>query len=236
VLKRRGKLRGCIQHIRTSCLGQRSPHTIFLLFHLKVSSLVCYFSHKTYIYEVVDRNSFLFIVYKTVSQRTLVVAKKMSTQETVQKWLKRSTDDPIIKILAKNSNLTKTQLETLLIDFLAPNLTGKTLTNEQKALLRLSKAGISRGAFNHTLRQARKNIIQSIYTILLLGYLGIFDDTRLDPYLEVAGKLKDYVNAYQNASPNEALATEHLRIVSMLREELEISLERLSGSKSLSEL
>jgi len=160
----------------------------------------------------------------------------MSAKETVQKWLIGSINDPIIKILSKNSNLTKKQLETLLIDFLAPNLTEKALTNEEKALMRLSKAGISRGAFNHTLRQARKNVIQSIYTILLLGYLGVFDDTRLDPYLEAANKLRDYVSAYQNVLSKEALASEHLHIVSMLREELEISLEKLSNSKSLSKL
>jgi len=165
-----------------------------------------------------------------------VVAEKLSVKENVQKWLTRSINDPIIKILAKNSNMTKTQVETLLIDFLATNIAGKSLTNEEKALLRLSKAGISRGAFNHTLRQARKNAIQSIYTILLLGYLGIFDDTRLDPYLEAASKLKEYVNAYQNVLSKEALASEHIRIVSMLRAELEISLEKLSNSRSLSKL
>ncbi len=165
-----------------------------------------------------------------------MVAERLSVKENVQKWLARSINDPIIKILATNSNLTKTQLETLLIDFLATNLAGKPLKNEEKAFLRLSKAGISRGAFNRTLRQARKNVIQSIYTILLLGYLGIFDDTRLDPYLEAASKLKDYVNAYKNVLSNESLAAEHMRIVSMLREELEISLERLSNSKSLSKL
>ena len=161
---------------------------------------------------------------------------ELSAKENVQKWLMRSSNDPIIKILAKNSNLTKTQLETVLIDFLATNVSEKTLTNEEKASLRLSKAEISRGAFNHTLKQARKNIIHSIYTILLLGYLGVFDDPRLDQYLEAANKLKDYVNAYQNVLTNGALAEEHVRIVSMLREELERSLDRLSGSKSLSKV
>jgi len=164
------------------------------------------------------------------------VAERLTVKENVQKWLARSMNDPIIKILATNSNLSKTQLETLLIDFLGPNLAAKSLTNQEKASLRVSRAEISRGAFNHTLRQARKNVIQSIYTILLLGYLGIFDDTKLDPYLEAASKLKDYVNAYQNVLSNKTLATEHLRIVNMLREELEVSLEKLSSSKSLSKL
>ena len=164
----------------------------------------------------------------------MAVIIRLSVKENIQKWLTRSANDPIIKILAKNSNLTKTQLETISIDFLATNVLEKTLTNEEKASLRLSKAEISRGAFNHTLKQARKNIIQSIYTILLLGYLGIFEDPRLDQYLEAANKLKDYASAYQNALTNGALAEEHVRIVSMLREELEQSLEKLSSSKSLS--
>jgi len=160
--------------------------------------------------------------------------ERISAKENIQKWLERSINDPIIKILSKNSNLTKIQLETLLIDFLAPNLAGKSLKNEEKAVLRLSKAGISRGAFNRTLRQARKNVIQSVYTILLLGYLGVFDDTRLDPYIEVGGKLREYVDAYQNVLSNGSLASEHLRIINMLREELEASVEKLSNPKSLS--
>jgi hypothetical protein len=160
----------------------------------------------------------------------------MPTKETAQNWLKRSINDPIVKILAKNSNLTKIQLESLLIDFLGSNLAGKTLKNEEKARLRLSKAEISRGAFNRTLKQARRNVIQSMYTILLLGYLGVFESTRLDPYLEVANNLKDYVSAYKGVLSNNEFADEHLRIVNMLRKELEHSLERLSSSTALSEM
>lgn len=197
---------------------------------------MCKFRIKRLHLQCGNRKSFQQTVYKSVSKRAMVAFTGMSVKENVQNWLNRSINDPIIKILARNSNLTKIQLETLLIDFLSPNMAGKSLTNEEKALLRLTKAGISRGAFNRTLRQARKNVIQSIYTILLLGYLGIFDDTRLDQYLEAAGKLKDYVNAYQNILSNNDLAAENARIISMLREELEASLEKLSSSKSLSKL
>jgi len=175
------------------------------------------------------------VVYKIVSQRPPWLEERKTVRESVQKWLTRSTNDPIVKILAKNSNLTKTQLETLLIDFLATNIAGKPIRNEEKARLRLSKSGISRGAFNRTLRQARKNVIQSIYTIILLGYLGIFNSTRLDPFLEAASKLQHYVSAYRDILSNDKLAEEHLRIVNMLREELESSLERLSGTSVLSE-
>jgi len=145
-------------------------------------------------------------------------------------------NDPIVKILAKNSHLTKTQLETLLIDFLASNVVGKALKNEDKARLRLSRAEISRGAFNRTLKQARRNVIQSMYTIILLGYLGMFNSTRLDPYLEAASRLQHYVTAYRDILSNNKLVEEQLRIVSMLREELENSLERLSGTSTLSEV
>jgi len=164
----------------------------------------------------------------------MLKVRSLSSKEVIQKWLLGSMNDPIIKILSTNSNLTKTQLETLLIDFLVPNLAAKALTNEEKALIRLTKAGVSRGAFNHTLRQARRNIVQSIYTIILLGYLGVFEDTRLDPYLEVASKLKEYVSAYQGVSSNADLAAEHLQIVTMLREELEGTLVRLTSTKALS--
>jgi len=158
----------------------------------------------------------------------------MPVKESVREWLMRSMNDPIVKILAKNSNLTKIQLESLLIDFLATNIAGKTLRNEEKARLRLSKTEISRGSFNRTLKQARKNVIQSMYTILLLGYLGLFNSTRLDPYLEAASKLQDYVSAYKGILSNNEFADEHSRILNMLRKELESSLERLSGSDALS--
>ena len=160
----------------------------------------------------------------------------MRLKNNVQKWLIRSLNDPIAKILTKNSQLTKTQLETFLIDVLAENLAGKSLRYEEKAKLRLLRTGISRGAFNRTLKQARRNIIQSVYTILLLGYLGVFEDTRLDPYLEAANKLQAYMSAYREIPNDTNVRNEHLRIVSMLREELEASLERLSKPRSLSKM
>ena len=156
----------------------------------------------------------------------------MRLREEARKWLTRSLDDPIAKILAKNSNLTETQLETLLIDILAENIFGKSLKYDQKAKIRLS--AVSRGAFNRTLRQARRNVIQSMYTIFLLGYLGVFDDTRLDPYLEIANKLQTYMKAHRDITEKRQ-TNEYLRIIRTLREELEASLERLSKPRTMSE-
>jgi hypothetical protein len=56
------------------------------------------------------------LVYKSVFIKRSLEGKEMKLKENVQMWLKKSLEDPVVKILAKNSHLTKTQLETLLID------------------------------------------------------------------------------------------------------------------------
>lgn len=153
----------------------------------------------------------------------------MKLKESVQSWLTGALNDPIVKILAKNSQLTRTQLETLLIDALAENIAGKQLKYDEKAVLRLTKVKISRGAFNRTLKQSKENVVKSIYTVLLLGYLGIFESTTLDPYLEIANKLHEYVEAHENIPTNKKELDEQLKIMDIIREELEISLKRLSN-------
>ena len=154
---------------------------------------------------------------------------RMKLKNSVQAWLNGALNDPIVKILTKNSQLTKTQLETLLIDVLAENLSGKQLKYDDKASLRLTKARISRGSFNRTLKQSRENVIKSIYTVLLLGYLGVFDSTTLDPYLEIANKLHEYVEAHKEIPNEESELKNHLNVIEIIREELEISLKRLSN-------
>ncbi len=159
----------------------------------------------------------------------------MKLKETVQTWLMGALNDPIVNILAKNSQLTKTQLETLLIEVLAENLAGKTLNYDEKASLRLTKAKLSRGSFNRTLKQSKENVIKSIYTVFLLGYLGVFETTTLDPYLEMGNKLKEYYEAHQNMPKAYNEMESHLRVIEIIREELENSLKQLSNpSESLS--
>ena len=153
----------------------------------------------------------------------------MKLKDGVQAWLNGALNDPIVQILAKNSQLTKTQLETLLIDILAENISGKQLKYDEKANLRLTKAKISRGSFNRTLKQSKENVIKSIYTILLLGYLGVFDSTTLDPYLEIANKLHEYVEAHQEIPDKDEELKNHLKVIEIIREELETSLKRLSS-------
>jgi hypothetical protein len=153
----------------------------------------------------------------------------LKLKEGVTAWLNGALNDPIVKILAKNSQLTKIQLETLLIDVLAENLSGKHLKYDDKAALRLTKAKLSRGSFNRTLKQSRENVIKSIYTVLLLGYLGVFETTTLDPYLEIANKLHEYVDAHQDMPNKEEELKDHLKVIEIIRKELETSLKRLSS-------
>jgi hypothetical protein len=155
--------------------------------------------------------------------------KSLKLKEGVQSWLTNSLNDPIVKILASNSHLTKTQLETLLIDILAENIAGKPLKYDEKAKLRLLKAKISRGAFNRTLKQAKENVIKAIYTVLLLGYLGVFEETSLDPYLEIANKLHDFTEAYKSIPNKSEELEEHIKLIKMIRTELENSLKTLSN-------
>jgi hypothetical protein len=152
----------------------------------------------------------------------------LKIKDSVQAWLNGALNDPLVKILAKNSQLTKIQLETVLIDILAENIAGKQLKYDEKANLRLTKAKISRGSFNRTLKQSKDNVIKSIYTVLLLGYLGVFDSTTLDPYLEIANKLHQYVEALQETPEKEEELKDHLKVIEIIRQELETSLKRLS--------
>jgi len=110
-------------------------------------------------------------------------------------------------MLLASSQLTFPQLETLLTDSLTSSATVK---KSQKRMYRPSKMRISRGAYNRTLIQAQNNVIRSIFTILLLAYLELFDSASLQPFLE----LSDTINAYvqeAKSSGNEKSVAEHLK-------------------------
>jgi hypothetical protein len=168
-------------------------------------------------------------VYKSVSILDDARRSGLKLKEGVQTWLMGSLNDPIVKTIAANSHLTKIQLETLLIDILSENIAGKSLIYDEKARLRLTKAKISRGAYNRTLQQAKMNVTKSIYTVLLLGYLGIFETTTLDPYLEIANKLHQYLEAYKDMTTKSGNPQEHLRAIDMIRQELEMTLKQLAN-------
>jgi len=153
----------------------------------------------------------------------------LKLKDGVTAWLNGALNDTIVKILLKNCQLTKIQLETLLIDILAENISGKQLKYDEKAKLRLTKSKISRGSFNRTLTQSKENVIKSIYTVLLLGYLGVFESSTLDPYLEIANKLRDYAEAHQGIPGKQEALEDHVKLIEIVRNELETSLKQLSS-------
>jgi len=150
-------------------------------------------------------------------------------KKKVQKWIKSSMDDPISRTLGEHSHLTKTQLETLLIDVLAQNFASKRLKYEEKARLRRMEAPLSRGSFNRTLKQAKINIVKSIYTLLLLGYLGILESSALAPYIEVSNKLERYRETMKNLSSETMTRSEFIKTMQLLRQELQETLGNLSN-------
>ena len=120
----------------------------------------------------------------------------------LQNAVNRSFKDPIAALLLKKSNLTKAQYECLIIDYIIENMTEYALTYKNKALYRSKK--VSRGSFSRTLSQARRNIISSIYTILLLTYIGIFDTTPFDDYKNLAEKLSEYISIIENLDSTQS--------------------------------
>jgi len=158
----------------------------------------------------------------------------LSFKVDVQTWVIGLLADPLAKRLAKNSNLTETQIETFLIDILAEKIAEKKVLYQEKAKLRLLKSGVSRGAFNRTLRQARNNIIKAIYTVILLGYLGILEGPQLQPYMELANKLQTYRETYRALAKEGGINEEHKRIIAALQAELEEGLRNLVEPKTLS--
>lgn len=145
--------------------------------------------------------------------------------------------EPILKILQEGSVLSETQLETLLIDLVVEDGYENHITYEDKASIR-SRAGtrtkgVSRGAFNRTLKQARKNITSCFYTMLLLTYLGLFELTIFRPFEEVAARIGDYRRIREILAGKSELTQEDLESIKVTERTILSILEELSSSLAL---
>jgi hypothetical protein len=145
------------------------------------------------------------------------------TRESINDILK----DPIIAKLLSRSGLTKAQFETLLVDQLGPDLANKRLTREEMAEIMRKHGGISRGAMNRTLRQARNNTSKAIHTILLLGYGGLFESPSLAPFVEASEQLKSQtIQLRESGQQREEL---YRASVEALLEKLEDAFDAIFG-------
>ena len=149
----------------------------------------------------------------------------MTSDENLQKIIYKTFQDPIADLLIKQSNLTRIQFETLIIDLLTDILSDKKLSFYEKSLFRKEK--VSRGSFSHTLAQARGSIISSIFTIVLLSYIGVFDKP-FEEYQELAEKLRDYIDTIENKKEGHSLV-----MLKRLEAELLAGIRTLSKPTSL---
>jgi hypothetical protein len=121
------------------------------------------------------------------------------SSEDYQKVINKTFSDPLTDILLNNSNLTRIQFETLVIDMLTDIISDKKLSFNEKTLFRSNK--ISRGSFSRSLSQARKNVIASIFTVPLLSYIGVFNERPFDEYYVLAEKLREYATIIESTKP-----------------------------------
>jgi len=114
-------------------------------------------------------------------------------QSPIDWSLARFRDDPLAKTLLANSHLTEVQFATLLIDVLWP--ASQMPLRDGEFQPRSARRHVSKGAFNRSLSQARRNVIRSIYTVFLLAYFGLFDSPKLEPFLRLGDEMKTFLDA-----------------------------------------
>ena len=150
----------------------------------------------------------------------------IESPEEAQKMIQKAFQDPITDLLLKKSNLTKIQFETLMIDLLIDIISEEKIPFKQKTLFRVRK--VSRGSFSRTLGQARKKVISSIFTIILLSYLGVYDAKPFEEYQNLSEKLREYLLTMEQASPTQSKV-----LLRRIEEELAVGIAALSHPTSL---
>jgi len=130
-------------------------------------------------------------------------AMRKAVLEFLRKTGVRIPDEKPVKNLLKLSLLTEAQLEVLLVELGSASLP-RRLSFEEKAGIR----GVSKGAYARTLRQAVENIKRSIYTILLLRYLGVLGENAASRILEASdllgeGRIEESVKLISGVMPRD---------------------------------
>lgn len=146
--------------------------------------------------------------YKTVSIQVLTLSDQADPVAEARESIRSLTRDPVTKMLLTNSQITQPQLESLLAYSLSSE------GDDQKGRRRLyrpSGRNITRGAFNRTLIQAQNNVIRSIYTILLMGYVGLFDSAALQPFVELSDTIKSYMEELRETTTHNRPGVEQFQ-------------------------
>ena len=94
-------------------------------------------------------------------------------------------DDNLLQSIFEESNLTKTQLDSLLLAF-QYKIKGYSLDE----IVKMRDSGpVSKGSYLRTLGQAQSNFRSSLYTLLLVVYLGILDTSTVADFVALSDRL-----------------------------------------------
>jgi hypothetical protein len=110
---------------------------------------------------------------------------------------------------------------------LGHDMANKQLTRSEMAELMRNEKGISRGALNRTLKQARENVSEAIHTVLLLGYGGLIDSPALAPFVEASELLKSQMAQFGELAESDP--REYRVRVDTIIEDLEEAFQALYG-------
>ena len=94
-------------------------------------------------------------------------------------------DDNLLQSIFEEINLTKTQLDSLLLAF-QYKIEGYSLDE----IVKMRDSGpVSKGSYLRTLGQAQSNFRSSLYTLLLVVYLGILDTSTVADFVALSDRL-----------------------------------------------
>ncbi|HZY94052.1 MAG TPA: hypothetical protein VFE98_04220 [Candidatus Bathyarchaeia archaeon] len=152
-------------------------------------------------------------------------AQSGQSHESPDLFILRMLKDPVVSRLLNKSSLTRVQFEALLIDQLGDEIANRRLSRAEMAKIAHHGTGISRGALNRTLAQAKSNVSGAIHTLLLLGYSGILESPSLAPFVEASETLKS--NTMLARESGEIDDENYERLVESLMHDLEEAAEGL---------
>ena len=154
------------------------------------------------------------------------LAQSTQSPESPDLAVVRMLKDPVVSKLLNKSSLTRVQFEALLIDQLGDEIANRRLSRAEMAKIAHHGTGVSRGALNRTLAQAKANVSRAIHTFLLLGYSGILESPSLAPFVEVSDRLKSNIAVAREAG--EIGDEDYERLVESLMRDLEEAAEALT--------
>jgi len=109
--------------------------------------------------------------------------------------------DKLLLLLLENSNHTIVQLDTLISHLIIHRSHGKL----EEMMSVKDGPKITKGSFLRSLEQARGNTRSSIYSILLLGYLGFADHNFMDGLIRISRMLEELKQTGYVNNPNEII-------------------------------